>query len=124
MKRPLRCKRHAGLAGDREECTLGDDEPFAGVDSGETALWLTSRQAEVLRLAAAGLVAKEIARRLGISVRTVEGHLGVMRQRTGTRNMAELAAWGVARGIAHYQAEGGDTGPVADGVSRPAEARP
>lgn len=103
---------------------MGNDEPLAGVDSGEAAVWLTSRQAEVLRLAAAGLVAKEIARRLGISVRTVEGHLGVMRQRTGTRNMAELAAWGVARGIAQRQAEGGDTGDAADAVSEPAEARP
>lgn len=102
---------------------MGNDEPLAGGDSGETALWLTSRQAEVLRLAAAGLVAKEIARRLGISVRTVEGHLGVMRQRTGTRNMAELAAWGAARGIAQYQAEGGDTGDAADAVSGPAGAR-
>jgi DNA-binding CsgD family transcriptional regulator len=104
--------------------SVGNDGSLAGVDSGEAAVWLTSRQAEVLRLAAAGLVAKEIARRLGISVRTVEGHLGVMRQRTRTRNMAELAAWGAARGIAHYQAEGGDTGDAADAVSGPAEARP
>jgi DNA-binding CsgD family transcriptional regulator len=103
---------------------LGNDEPVAGVDSGEPAVWLTSRQAEVLRLAAAGLLAKEIARRLGISVRTVEGHLGVMRQRTGTRNMAELAAWGVARGIAQHQAEGGGAGDGADAVSGLAEARP
>jgi DNA-binding CsgD family transcriptional regulator len=102
---------------------LGNDEPLADVDSGETALWLTSRQAEVLRLAAAGLVAKEIARRLGISVRTVEGHLGVMRQRTGTRNMAELAARAAARGIAQYRPKGGDTGDAADALSRPAETR-
>jgi DNA-binding CsgD family transcriptional regulator len=124
MERPLRCKCHAGLAGDREECTLGNDEPVAGVDSDEAAVWLTSRQAEVLRLAAAGLVAKEIARRLGISIRTVEGHFGVMRQRTGARTMAELAAWGAARGIAHHQAQDGDTGPVVDGVSGPAGAHP
>ncbi|HEX3516112.1 MAG TPA: helix-turn-helix transcriptional regulator [Trebonia sp.] len=103
---------------------MGNDEPLAGVDSGEAALWLTSRQAEVLRLATAGLVAKEIARRLGISIRTVEGHFGVMRQRTGARNMAELAAWGVARGIAQHQAEDGDTGDAADAVSGPAEAHP
>ena len=103
---------------------MGSDESAGGVDSGEAAVPLTSRQTEVLRLAAAGLVAKEIACRLGISVRTVEGHLGVMRQRTGTRNMAELAAWGAARGIAQYQAEGGDTGDAADAVSGPAGARP
>ena len=103
---------------------MGNDESAGGVDSGETAVPLTSRQAEVLRLAAAGLVAKEIARRLGISIRTVEGHFGVMRQRTGTRNMAELAAWGAARGIAQHQAEDGDTGDAAGAVSGSAEARP
>jgi LuxR family transcriptional regulator, transcriptional regulator of spore coat protein len=102
---------------------VGNDESLGGVDSDEAA-WLTSRQAEVLRLAAVGLVAKEIARRLGISIRTVEGHFGVMRQRTGARNMAELAAWGVARGIAHYQAEGGDTGDATNAVTGPAEAHP
>jgi DNA-binding CsgD family transcriptional regulator len=71
---------------------------------------------EVLRLAAAGLVAKEIARRLGISIRTVEGHFGAMRQRTGTRNMAELLAWGMARGPAHFQAQSGDTGAAEAGT--------
>jgi len=103
---------------------VGNDESLGSVDSDEAALGLTSRQAEVLRLAAAGLAAKEIARRLGISIRTVEGHFGVMRQRTGARNMAELAAWAVARGIVQHQAQGGDTGSVADAVSRPAEANP
>jgi DNA-binding CsgD family transcriptional regulator len=103
---------------------LGNDGSLAGVDSDETAVWLTSRQTEVLRLAAAGLVAKEIARRLGISIRTVEGHFGVMRQRTGARNMAELAAWGAAHGIAQYQAQDGTTESVADRVAGRKEAHP
>jgi hypothetical protein len=46
---------------------LKPGEPPGGGDLGDTAAWLTTRQAEVLRLAAAALVAKEIARRLGIS---------------------------------------------------------
>jgi DNA-binding CsgD family transcriptional regulator len=41
------------------------------------------------------VVAKEIARSLGISVRTVEGHLAAMRRVTGAKNTAELTAWGV-----------------------------
>jgi len=61
---------------------------------------LTGRQAEVLRLAVRGLVAKEIARSLGISARTVEGHLGAMRRLAGAKNMAELAAWGITAGVA------------------------
>jgi DNA-binding CsgD family transcriptional regulator len=95
---------------------VGDDEPLGGVDPGDGTAWLTTRQMEVLRLAAAGLVAKEIARRLGISIRTVEGHFGAMRQRTGTRNMAELLAWGMARGPAHFQAQSGDTGAAEAGT--------
>jgi DNA-binding CsgD family transcriptional regulator len=94
---------------------MGDDGAPGGVDLGDAAAWLTTRQAELLRLAAAGLVAKEIARRLGISIRTVEGHFGAMRQRTGTRNMAELMAWGITRGLAHLQAQSADTGAAEAG---------
>jgi DNA-binding CsgD family transcriptional regulator len=70
---------------------------------------LTSRQTEVLQLASEGRAAKEIARFLGISVRTVEGHFGAMRQRTGTRNMAELIAWGIQCGFIPH--------PVLDGAA-------
>lgn len=60
---------------------------------------LTDRQVEVLRLTALGLAGKQIARHLGISVRTVEGHFDAMRQRTGTRSQAELIAFAVATGL-------------------------
>jgi DNA-binding CsgD family transcriptional regulator len=45
-----------------------------------------------------GLTAREVARRLGISRRTVEGHLRALREMTGTRSMGELCAVGVAEG--------------------------
>jgi DNA invertase Pin-like site-specific DNA recombinase len=60
---------------------------------------LTARQAEVLRLSAAGLSGKQIARCLGISPRTVEDHFSRMRQRTGARSDGELLTYGVATGI-------------------------
>lgn len=60
---------------------------------------LTVRQVEVLRLTALGLAGKQIARHLGISVRTVEGHFDAMRQRTGTHSQAELVALAVATGL-------------------------
>jgi DNA-binding CsgD family transcriptional regulator len=60
---------------------------------------LTVRQVEILRLAALGLAGKQIARHLGISVRTVESHFDAMRQRTGTRSQAELIAFAVATGL-------------------------
>src|SRR5487761_1522887 len=60
---------------------------------------LTARQVEVLDLAAHGLSGRQIARHLGISARTVEGHFSKMRQRTGARSEAELTAHGVAAGL-------------------------
>jgi DNA-binding CsgD family transcriptional regulator len=44
---------------------------------------LTARQPEVLQLSVRGLSGKQIARRIGISVRTVEDHFSAMRLRTG-----------------------------------------
>src|SRR5579875_3274895 len=51
---------------------------------------LTPRQAEVVRLAQRGLSAKEIARHLGISKRTVEDHFSGARQRTGAASTVAL----------------------------------
>jgi DNA-binding CsgD family transcriptional regulator len=58
----------------------------------------TARQREVLRGVVNGLTAKEVARRLGISTRTVEGHLHALRRLTGARSMGELCALSVAEG--------------------------
>jgi DNA invertase Pin-like site-specific DNA recombinase/DNA-binding CsgD family transcriptional regulator len=60
---------------------------------------LTVRQAEVLQLAGRGLTGKQIARHLGISVRTVEDHFSALRQRTGAHNQGELLVYGIAAGL-------------------------
>ncbi|HEY1919775.1 MAG TPA: recombinase family protein [Streptosporangiaceae bacterium] len=60
---------------------------------------LTTRQVEILELAAHGLSGRQIGRHLGISARTVEGHFSNMRQRTGACSEAELTAYGVAAGL-------------------------
>ena len=60
---------------------------------------LTARQAEVLELVICGLGDRQIARCLGISCRTVEHHLAALRERTGTRNRAELTAWAAVVGL-------------------------
>jgi DNA-binding CsgD family transcriptional regulator len=83
-----------------------------------TSSQLTRRQAEVLRLAINGLYAKEIARELGISVRTVEGHIATMRKRSGARSLGELTAWGVVMG-AHLS---GDTSAVTPYAGSPEAA--
>jgi two-component system response regulator FixJ len=51
---------------------------------------LSDRQREVMALAASGLSNKEIASKLGISVRTVEIHRAWMMEKMGARNLAEL----------------------------------
>jgi len=63
---------------------------------GHGSLRLTPRQQEVVGLAANGLTAKEIARRLGLSKRTVDEHFDAARARTGTVSRAELIAWAMA----------------------------
>ena len=73
--------------------------------SGSRLDQLTAREHDVVRLVEAGLTSKEAADRLGISVRTVEGHRARAMQKLGVRNLAELI---------HHMAgsEVGATGPV------------
>lgn len=52
---------------------------------------LTSRERDVMLLAIQGLPNKEIARRLGISHRTVEIHKSKIMQKTGALNLLDLA---------------------------------
>ena len=60
---------------------------------------LTSRQMEILALLVAGLSAREIAKRIHISPRTVEYHKYKAMERLGLSSNAELIAYGVRQGI-------------------------
>ena len=51
---------------------------------------LTPRELEIARLAAGGLSSRELADRLGISVRTVDNHLGTIYDKLGVAGRAEL----------------------------------
>jgi DNA-binding CsgD family transcriptional regulator len=55
------------------------------------AACLTPSQHEVARLYAAGLRRAEIARRLGLRIRTVDAHMTATRQRLGTRSRRAMA---------------------------------
>ncbi|MDQ4039255.1 MAG: response regulator transcription factor [Actinomycetota bacterium] len=54
---------------------------------------LTPREVEVLRLVGQGLANKQIARRLGISERTVKAHLTSVFQSVGVTDRVQAALW-------------------------------
>lgn len=53
---------------------------------------LTTREHEVAHLAATGLTSREIAERLGVSVRTVDNQLHAVYTKLGVRSRRDLAA--------------------------------
>lgn len=59
---------------------------------------LTKRQKEVLKLVANGLTAKQIAIRLGISQRTVEFYLEIIKSKLDCQNKAQLIRRAVSLG--------------------------
>ena len=67
--------------------------------AGAGNLKLTPREAEVLRLVRAGLANKQIARRLGISERTVKAHLTSAFQRIGVVDRTQAALWADRNGL-------------------------
>jgi DNA-binding NarL/FixJ family response regulator len=66
------------------------EDPIAG---------LTPRQREILRLAAHGRSAKQIAGDLGISTRTVEFHKYQLMETLGLRTSAELVHFAIKHGV-------------------------
>jgi DNA-binding NarL/FixJ family response regulator len=75
---------------------------------------LTAREAEVARLVAEGCSNRETAERLGISVRTVEGHLIRIFDKLGVRSRVELV-----RLMAGGGPPGASSGARAQGPERP-----
>jgi DNA-binding NarL/FixJ family response regulator len=61
---------------------------------------LTTREAQVLALIAAGLSNKEIAAALFLSPRTVERHITNLHAKLGTRSKAEATAWVLRNSLA------------------------
>jgi DNA-binding NarL/FixJ family response regulator len=64
-----------------------------------TATDLTPRESEVLGLVRQGLANKQIARRLGISERTVKAHLTSTFQRIGVVDRTQAALWAERNGV-------------------------
>ncbi len=71
------------------------DEPLAAGDSPR----LTAREHEVVRLVARGMSNKDIAHHLGISPRTVEGHLTHVFDKLGTTSRTKLVHYALANSV-------------------------
>jgi DNA-binding CsgD family transcriptional regulator len=91
--------RHVGRRGSAFGCTAraetlaqrsGANTPALVAAAEE--LPLTSREREIVRLIGAGFSGRTVAQRLGLSVRTVEGHIYRAMGKTGTTTRAELVA--------------------------------
>lgn len=61
---------------------------------------LSEREIEVLQHICEGTTAPQIADKINLSHRTVEGHRNRIMEKTGTKNIAGLVAWAVRNGIA------------------------
>jgi len=77
----------------------GADGPDALLPPGEHAD-LTAREREVLGLLAEGMPNKQIAKVLGISVRTVTVHVSNLLRKTGAASRTEAVLWALHRGPA------------------------
>jgi DNA-binding NarL/FixJ family response regulator len=78
----------------REDATDASPRPAApGVDA------LTNREREVLGLIGRGLLNKEVAATLGISVRTVEAHREAIMRKLDVRSVAGLTRAAIAAGL-------------------------
>jgi DNA-binding NarL/FixJ family response regulator len=64
----------------------------------EASFRLSAREVDVVRLVTQGLSNDEVGRRLGITTKAVEGHLGRVFTRTGVRSRTELAVRAVREG--------------------------
>ena len=60
---------------------------------------LTAREREVFHLVIEGMTTKEVARRLGIGVKTAENHRGRVLAKLGLRNTAEVVRYAIGKGL-------------------------
>ncbi len=77
-------------------------DAFAGVmptDEDPELDQLTSREKDVLRLIARGFAYKQVARKLNISIKTVETHVSSVLRKLQLSNRHELARWASKRRI-------------------------
>ena len=78
----------------------GRDRPGDAVPGASPGPRLTPRETEVLRMVATGLTSRQVAERLGLSVRTVENHVQNTLTKLQLHNRAQLVRYALERGLA------------------------
>ena len=73
--------------------------PPRAAGTGSALECLSRREREVLQLVAEGLSAKEIAERLGLSVKTAEAHRGNLMAKLGIRRSSILVRFAIREGL-------------------------
>ncbi len=63
----------------------------------------TSREKEIISMCCSGLMSKEIAGRMGISLRTVENHKAHIFRKIGISNSVELVRYAVSHGLLNFE---------------------
>lgn len=72
---------------------------LSAMSTGKPGDDLTARESEILKLVGEGLANKQIARRLGISEKTVKTHLTNVFQRIGVSDRTQAALWAERHGL-------------------------
>lgn len=106
------------------DCLVPADHPQAMAGEAGDGLGLTPREAEVLRFLSSGFSNKEVARRLTLSVRTVETHRLNLRRKTQTGRLKDLVSLARQLGLSPVvevepARRGGDGRPAASASLRP-----
>ena len=91
--------REGTLCSEAVEAVLAVAGQPARRDTGERLAGLTAREIEVLRLIAAGLTAKEVARELEIAPKTADNHIQNLYSKIGVTTRAAAALYALERGL-------------------------
>jgi DNA-binding NarL/FixJ family response regulator len=76
-----------------------DDSRRAASGGDRASSELTPRERQILKLVAEGQSSPEIAKGLGLSVKTVEGHRGRIMSKLDTKNVAGLVRHAIRLGL-------------------------
>jgi DNA-binding NarL/FixJ family response regulator len=82
----------------------------SGVDGGARPAALSERETQVLQQLADGYATKEVAARLGISVKTAESHRRNVMEKLGLDSLAQATKYALRHGLTRLDGRGGSAG--------------